>query len=415
MGAANVFRITITASDKATKTIRDIKNNWSKFTRPITQTGRSLAALGKETGLYKVGKGLAFASRGALTLAEGVTGIGLGLAALQGIKSLGTMFPEWANEGRNLGYLAQTTGESTDALQDWRNAARLSGIEAKNLDQALSSMGASLHKARFPGAAELTMAYNKFPELRKYLDRSKVEKPSAALLDVSKLLQRFKGDPYTQQHILEALGISEELLPLLQKGPDELKRLMAQGRQTDFQTKEVLARAKKSADTVSKFESAWSGLMNSISSRMTWIDSIVESATGVLTRRQQKVEKKNSAAAGFGIEGRTLSHMFDIWDYGSPASPQKSKTKAKTGDEWPGPSASLKQQVEWALRHRDQDMPNQKGITGRRFAEEWSPLVAPSKKTEITVRFENAPVGMKVKAPRDTRVYVNTVGTGNHL
>lgn len=146
------FKITITALDKATGTVRKINNSFSKLVRPMVNVGRSASALGKELGLPAVGKSLGKVAKSARDVASGISGIAAPMAAIVGVGSITgviTLATEWGRLGREVSNAAANIGIAAPSLQSLRGAAEMAGVSSGVLTGSLKSLGDTMEDALY--------------------------------------------------------------------------------------------------------------------------------------------------------------------------------------------------------------------------------------------------------------------------
>src|SRR5690348_13657292 len=110
---AQTFNIVISATDKATATVRKINDSISKLTRPFEEAGKSFKSLGREIGIDKLGTDLRKMGLAAGDVARSIGSIGVGMGALTGAASIGgiaALANNWSKLGRSLNYSAQNIG-----------------------------------------------------------------------------------------------------------------------------------------------------------------------------------------------------------------------------------------------------------------------------------------------------------------
>lgn len=215
---ANNFKITITAADKATATVRKIKDSIAQFTRPIRQVKTSIGALGRELGLDKVSAGLAKMARGATDVAKKAAGIVGAIAAVAGVTSLAAIAAltrEWAFAGAEVLRTAGIIGTTTDKLQTLRGAASAAGLSADDLTGGLKSLGDTMEDALYGRNQSAMALMNRLSISMKRTKDGSVD-TAAALYDVANAIQRTKN-VQAQGLIARTFGV-EALLPMLQKG-----------------------------------------------------------------------------------------------------------------------------------------------------------------------------------------------------
>lgn len=215
---ANNFKIVITASDKATATVRKVKDSIAQFTRPIRQVKASIGALGREIGLDRVTQGLGRMARGAEKVAQKALTIVSAISAVAGVGSIAAiaaMTREWAFAGAEILRSAGVIGTATGKLQTLRGAAEAVGLSAEDLTGGLKALGDTLEDATYGRNQQAMALMNRLSISLKRTKDGSVD-AAAGLYDVANAIQKTKN-VQAQGLIARTFGV-EALLPLLQKG-----------------------------------------------------------------------------------------------------------------------------------------------------------------------------------------------------
>lgn len=216
---ANNFKITITAADKATATVRKVRDAIAQFTRPIRQVKSSIGALGRELGLDRVAGGLAKMARGAESVVAKVGGVVAAIAAVGGatsIAGIAALTREWAAAGAEVLRTSGILGIGTDRLQTLRGAAAAFGLEAADMTAGLKSIGDTMENALFGRDQQALAMLNRLGIQIKHTKDGAID-GAAGLMDLSRAIVRIKN-VQAQGVVARTFG-AEALLPLLQKGP----------------------------------------------------------------------------------------------------------------------------------------------------------------------------------------------------
>jgi hypothetical protein len=147
---ANNFAIEITAVDRATAVFKKVNEALGKFSRPITNTQKSLAALGKETGLSTLTKRLGATGSAAVKAAEKLGALGGTVGLLAGAGSIGglaSLARQWGDMGLQATNAAYRIGLGTQQLQQFQSAARLGGASADAMSQGVANMAKNIGDA----------------------------------------------------------------------------------------------------------------------------------------------------------------------------------------------------------------------------------------------------------------------------
>lgn len=264
---ANNFKIVITASDKATATIRKVKDGIAQFTRPIRQVKASIGALGREIGLDRVTQGLGRMARGAEKVAQKALTIVSAITAVAGVGSIAAiaaMTREWAFAGAEVLRFAGIVGQSTNKVQTLRGAALAFGLSAEDMSSGLKSLGDTIEDAAFGRNPQAMALMSRLSIQMKRTKDGSVD-AAAALYDVANAIQRTKN-VQAQGLIARTFGV-EALLPLLQKGAAGIREYeKAVAKSGAVQSPAQLERARQLALQLAMMKLSVTGLANSIMS-----------------------------------------------------------------------------------------------------------------------------------------------------
>ena len=230
---ANKFEVQVVALDRFTKTFRNLNNQASKAARPLVNIHRQVGALAKEMHLDKAAKGLGKVSDAAVTLTRtlglslgplesvlGAGGIVGGLLAAGGAAiGLGVRF---ASAGFEVNRTSQRLGVSTDALQRYRGAMRLGGVDSDAFTSNLEALGNTLQDAKFGRNPLALQMLNKFG-LSVHTGADGVIDTITTMKELAGVLQHV-ADPHVRAIIAGAFGL-QDALPVLMKGPEAVENL----------------------------------------------------------------------------------------------------------------------------------------------------------------------------------------------
>jgi soluble lytic murein transglycosylase-like protein len=225
---ANNFKITISAVDNATASVKKINDSISRMTRPFANVQRSMKSLGTEIGKNPVVKGLVGIERAAQGVAASVARIAAPMAAIIGVGSVAgvaALATGWGRLGFEIGTTSATIGVSTSSLQAWRGAAQLAGISSEQMTGTLQAFGTTMQD----------VFYNRNPHAKDLMNILGVQlhqtadgaiDTNRAMLDLADTLNgpKFKGKAQEQGLIARTLS-ADGALPLLRKGRAEILRM----------------------------------------------------------------------------------------------------------------------------------------------------------------------------------------------
>jgi hypothetical protein len=293
---SNNFSIVISATDRATATIKKINDSVSRFTRPLQEVKKASAALGKELGIDKMGKSLAKVGQAASDVAEKIGRVIAPLAAVVGVGSIaaiGELATKWGNVGAEIGRTSITLGMSTKDLQLWRGAAELAGVSAESMTGGIKSLGDTLQDAVMGRNQQALGVMNQIGFSMKRTATGAVD-VNAALMDMSRVIARYEGQPQKQGVLARMFGL-EALLPLLREGPEAIKRYMAQVAKTGIMSKSAIAAAKEFYEKLGNLKQSFGNLKNTIGNDLLPIlQTYVDKMTAWLGIHKQAISEEFS-------------------------------------------------------------------------------------------------------------------------
>ena len=228
---ANNFQIIVSATDKATATIKRINEAISKIARPISEVQRIGKSVGKELGFEKMGKSMSGMGKAATDVSNGIRSIIAPLTAVIGIGSVAgvvELTKKWGQMGLEIGHTSRILGISSRELQILRGATRLAGLEDTAMTSSLQAMGTAMQDA--------IMGRGNAPAVTSIMDRlglstktfaDKSVTATAKMLMLSKAFANSNMEAATKRTAAGILGITS-ILPLLLQGPEAIKANMAE-------------------------------------------------------------------------------------------------------------------------------------------------------------------------------------------
>ncbi len=214
----NTFKIVITASDKATATVRKVNDAIARVTRPLTQVKTSVGALGRELGIDKMTAGLGKMGKAAAGVAMKAAKVVGAIAAVAGVGSLAalaSMTREWAFAGAAVLRFIAITGAAANSVQSLTGAAELLGLQGADLQSGLKAIGDTMENA-FYGRDQAAMAMMNRLGISMHKTANGSVDVVRGLYDIANAVQRTKN-VQAQAVIARTFGV-EALLPMLQKG-----------------------------------------------------------------------------------------------------------------------------------------------------------------------------------------------------
>lgn len=238
--AGSAYQITITAADRASAVAKRIEASMQRITKPIDRVtasskkmneaaatlrkpfadvGRSLKALGDETGVTKVARGIRRIGYAAADAGRSLLGIVAPLAGIAGLGSIAgiaLMTNEWGKMGAEVLKTSAAIGVSTSELQAYRGAAKLAGLSADEMTGSLRSLGKTIEDATYGRNQDAFVMMQKFG-ISLHRTKDGAVDATRALKDVANAIVKQKGNVQTQALIADVFGVGS-LLPMLQKG-----------------------------------------------------------------------------------------------------------------------------------------------------------------------------------------------------
>lgn len=265
----NRFKITIEAVDRATKKIRDIKKEFSKFTKPISQMSASLKRLGKELGVDKIAKSVGTLGKVAVTAVGKIAALGAAIAGVVGVGSvvaLAAYVREWVFAGAAIARTARIIGIGSDKLQSLELASQMAGLQAGTLTSSIKTLGDTMEDALYGRNQDALVVLNRLHvAIRKTKDGS--IDVARALPDIADGISRIHN---AQARSLAArtLGI-EGLLPFLTEGRRGIAEYERLARKTGaILTGPALAGAEKFQRSIVTMKMSLTGLGNQVMSKL---------------------------------------------------------------------------------------------------------------------------------------------------
>ena len=291
---ANNFQIVISATDKATATVRKINDAMGRLTRPFQEVGKSFKSLGTELGLPKLAKGLGTVTRGATEAARGIAGIVAPMAAITGIGTISgivALADGWAKVGRNVVYSAQNIGTGTGQLQAYEGAAKLVGIANGVMTQSLDTLGNTMEDALFGRNQQALMLFNRLGV--------GIKKTSTGAVDAVGQFKALAGAIYNiknaqQQNLVAGQFGLSGLLPLIRQGPEAMDKLMAKARGLGLVLDgPALQAATDYANSLDAIKASGEGLRNSIGNALIpAVKPLVDQLTTWISNNRELVASK---------------------------------------------------------------------------------------------------------------------------
>ncbi|PMQ04158.1 hypothetical protein DyAD56_15835 [Dyella sp. AD56] len=265
---ANTFNIVISATDKATATVRKVNDAFDRMARPFKDVGKSFRSLGKELHLPAIGRGISAIGGVSIKTARSLTSMATPLAAITGVATLAGMtvlVDRWANFGRATTYAAQGIGITTTKLQQMQGIGALAGISADSVTSSLESLGTVMQDARWGRNQGALMLLNRVGVgLKRTKDGAwDVVGEMTAIAKVMTSPQ-LRNNPYAQALLANQLGVSA-MLPVLRQGEAGIARYAALQKRLGYvSSPEDIRNADAFALSISGMKMAVEGLGQSV-------------------------------------------------------------------------------------------------------------------------------------------------------
>ncbi|UPG89266.1 phage tail tip lysozyme [Luteibacter aegosomaticola] len=259
------FNIVISATDKATATVRKINDSLDRVARPFKEVGKSFKSLGTELGFDKIGKNLGTIRASAAGAARGIASIAAPLSAVTGVSSVAgvvALANSWAKAGRSITYASQASGVGTRGLQEIEGAAQLVGVAGGEATAVLQSLGDTMQDALYGRNQQALMLFNRLGVGIKKTGEGAVD-AEAQLKSLAGAIYRLKT-PQQQNLVASQLGLTP-LLPLLRQGPAAIDQLTAKARELGLvMDGSALRSATEFANNLETLEASGRGLRNEL-------------------------------------------------------------------------------------------------------------------------------------------------------
>ena len=294
-GKSSGFAIGIGIQDGASAGLDAINKRIAAMSAPAAKFNKSLAKFGEVSGINRAAEGMQTLGDRTLGAARAIERMASPMAAITSLASLGGVVElsrRWAEAGNQIGKTANALNMPVDRLSALHGAARLAGSSADAMDTSLKGLGDTLSDANWsrPGAkvALLNQLGIQFHGIGK-----EARTAEDAIGDVADAVAR-QNSPHAQLRILQQLGMSEDLLPLLRNGREGLEEFRAKASQTGgVMTGEMAQNAKKMNASWAELGLTIEGVGNRI------VDSWSGTATKVLDTTSHWIEHNQGLADSY--------------------------------------------------------------------------------------------------------------------
>lgn len=274
-GKSAGFAIGIGIADSASAGLDRINKRIAAMSAPAERFNKSLAKFGEVTGINRAAEGmqtLGDRALGAARAVERLAGPMVGLTSLASIGGIVEMTRRWAEAGNQISKTGTLLNTPVPRLSALRLGAKLAGSSADALDSSLKGLGDQLAEAKWKGGP-IRNLMNQFHIGFQGLN-GEARTGADALGDVADAVTSLQ-DPHARVRLLQQLGISEDLLPMLDKGRAGLEKFVTNAQRTGgVMTQEM-------ADNAKKMNRSWTELGETVEGVG---NRIVNSWSGTATR-----------------------------------------------------------------------------------------------------------------------------------
>ena len=236
MTAENNLRVKITASDRASAVIDQMRRRIGSLETPATKASkglRGIAERGAEIERFARGRALpdlssrfrdisrhsfqAFRNVGRLSGELGALGELLPEGgALAGIAGAALLTKSWADQGMRLRNTAANIGITAGQLVRYQRAASLVGVGSGSITGDLMSVNRDIFNARINKNQAMVQAFRQLG-IPLYGKNGEPASTTSVMMRLAAILP--KMSPQGQQQALAALGLNPDSMPFFRKGP----------------------------------------------------------------------------------------------------------------------------------------------------------------------------------------------------
>ena len=246
MSGRSGVAVTITAEDRASKTIDQVNRRIASMRAPVDRVSKSLAKFGDVTGINALGKSMrdvsqqSFQAFSNLSRMAGPLGAITSGATIAGVAALAA---EWAKTGTALEHASARANMSVTQFSALQGVAALTGVSTQSMASGLTKLNDNLKLASVGRAPDATQAFQ-YLHLSIYDANKQIRSGADILPELIDKLHDIK-DPTLQAMLATQAfgGAGEEMLPIIRLGSAELARRTAIAQHYNEITPEMTARA----------------------------------------------------------------------------------------------------------------------------------------------------------------------------
>lgn len=281
------FSVTIRAVDLVTGTLQRINRQLIQMQAPWMRLSNAWNRFSNLSGITRIVTGFNNLARSALSAAFSITRIVGPLSALSGIGSLAgiyKMVEGYANLGRELNFASLRIPTTAANLAVMQGAARYAGVSAETLTSSLIGLKQTLFDIVGGRAPEATVMLNTLGIALRDKVTGGARDATEVLSEVANKVQQLSGNPAAQERVLQALGISPEMLPYLRLGAAGIAHYVEVARRAGPMTQDMIDRANQLAYAQGDLHLAVDGLANTLADKLqpylmqavTWMTRWIE-------------------------------------------------------------------------------------------------------------------------------------------
>ena len=354
-GKSAGFAIGIGIRDSASAGIDALNKRIAGLTAPAERFNKSVQKFGEVSGINRAAEGVQTLGDRALGAARSIERLAGPMLTITSLASLGGIVElsrKWAEAGNQVARTSAALNTPVPRLSALRGAARLAGVSAEAMDASLKGLGDTMATAKYKGGPIVPL----LNELRIGFQGvgGQARTGADALGDVADAVARYK-DPHAQLHILQQLGISEDLLPLLQKGRKGLEEYLATAQRSGgVMTAEMAENASKMNKSWAELGLAIEGVGNRIvSSWSGTATKVLDTTTHWIEKQQEAGRQLRGECRGGGDGGRSVDRTacravdfagaWSGWDRGGGGPSADVERRFRAGQHYPDAGADRTQ------------------------------------------------------------------------
>jgi hypothetical protein len=309
------FAIGIGITDSASAGLDRINKRIQAMTAPAEKFNRSFKRFGEVTGINKAAEGMqAFGDRtlGAARALERMASPMALLTSAGSIAGVVALGNQWAETGNAVGKTANLLRTPVQQLGNLRIAAKLAGSSTEALDASMEGLTKTLSDARYnrPGNQMGLLEHVLHIDPRA---ADGTAKTANDVLDrVADEVKKRHADPTAQKLLLESLGMSADLIPLLDKGAAGLAEFKDRAAKTGGAlTSGMVADATRMKSSWEELKASIEGVDNRI------VDSWSGTATRIMDTTSHWIEKNKGLSDSYtkmGIGISTAMTALGAWN-----------------------------------------------------------------------------------------------------